>query len=255
MKLVSWNVNSLRSAEAKFLEFVNKENPDIILLQELRADPNQLSMFLHFIPQYKTLFNPSGRPGYGGTALYYKTGIPLDDLTNITGNLVLDTEGRVVQFKIKNTIFLNFYVPNGNRNEERLKYKLKYYEEMAKYIKSLIKHGFSVIVGADMNVCHTEIDVYNPKQAARSSGFLPIERKLFDQLLGIGLKDSFRLYNNEGGNYTWWSMRDRARIENHGWRFDYFLISKDLIDKTKKAEILKDVFGSDHCPILLEIEV
>lgn len=255
MKLVSWNVNGLRSAEEKFLDFLDKEQPDILLLQELRAEPNQLSMFLQNVTDYKVLFNPSGRPGYGGSALYYKEILPLENLTNKTRNPVLDSEGRTIQFSLRNTTVINFYVPNGNMNEERLQYKLNFYRMMTKYLQSLINQKYPVIIGADMNVAHTKIDLYSPKTSIRNSGFLPEERKLFDRLLEIGLIDTFRHLHPKGGYYTWWSFRDRTRKENHGWRYDYFLVSNNLVKRIKKAEILKDVFGSDHCPILLEIDI
>lgn len=253
MKLVSWNVNSLRSAEGRFLKFIDDQQPDVVMLQELRADPNQLSLFLQNVPEYKTLFNPSGRPGYGGTALYYRKTAPINNLTTTISHPLLGQEGRTIQFSLGQTLVLNFYVPNGNRNSDRLNYKLNFYKAMIDYLKTLLAKNHTVIIGADMNVAHAEIDLYSPKSNIRNSGFLPIERELFDNLLDTGLVDTFRYFNRTGGNYTWWSLRDPTRTQNRGWRYDYFLASKNLLGKVKKSTILKEVFGSDHCPILLEV--
>lgn len=255
IRFVSWNVNSLRSAEEKFLKFIDNQQPDVVMLQELRAEPNQLSLFLQNIPGYGTLFNPSGRPGYGGTALYYRENLPITNLTTATGKQLLDQEGRTVQLCLNKTVVLNFYVPNGNRNGDRLNYKLNFYKAMIEYFKTLLAKNQAVIIGADMNVAHAEIDLYSPKTNTKNSGFLPIERELFDQLLNLGLVDVFRHFNKGSRHYTWWSLRDPTRAQNHGWRYDYFLVSKNLLGKVKKSTILKEVFGSDHCPILLEVKI
>lgn len=253
MKLVSWNVNSLRSAENKFLKFVEEEQPEIVMLQEVRAHPDQLSIFLQNIPGYKIQHNYSGRLGYGGTALYYKTSLEPDLLTTVTGREMLDNEGRTMVFTFKGTAIINFYIPNGNRNEERLRYKLNFCNCIANYLKELKGKYHSIIVGGDFNVAPTELDLYSPKTNKKHSGFLVEERNWFDSLLEMGFLDSFRLFNKEGGNYTWWHMRDPERKNNKGWRFDYFLVSDNLKDKVKRSEILRNVYGSDHCPILIEL--
>lgn len=253
MKLVSWNVNSLRSAEVKFLKFIEEEQPDVVMLQEVRAHPDQLSIFLQNIPSYKVQHNYSGRLGYGGTALYYKSNISPDLLTITTGQKMLDDEGRTIVCIVKDVAMVNFYVPNGNRNEDRLKYKLKFCDCAKSYLKKLTEKYQTVIVGGDFNIAPTELDLYSPKTNKKHSGFLLEEREWFASICGLGLLDSFRLFNNDGGYYTWWHMRDPERKNNKGWRFDYFLVSNNLKDKVSRAEILKNVFGSDHCPILLEI--
>ncbi len=255
MKLVSWNVNSLRSAESNFLKFIEKEQPEILMLQEVRAHPDQLSIFLQIIPGYNVQHNYSGRLGYGGTALYYKSGLQPSLLTTVTGQKILDDEGRTILLVANGLAIINFYVPNGNRNEERLQYKLKFYDCAANFIRKLKDKYDSIIVGGDFNVASTELDLFSPKTNKKRSGFLSEEKAWFNSLLDMGLLDSFRLFNTKGGNYTWWHMRDPERKNNKGWRFDYFLVSKILKDKIWKAEILKNVFGSDHCPILLEIDL
>ena len=255
MKLVSWNVNGLRSAEKQFLEFMQDENPDVMMIQELRAHPDQLQFFLKFIPGYGVEFNPSGRPGYGGTALYYKEKTPFDEVTSRTGNKILDSEGRTIICKLGDLIIINFYTPNGTSSEERLKFKLKFYDSISNYLQKLLAKKLFVIVGGDINVAHREIDLYAPKENQNRSGFLQEERDWFSDLLKIGFTDTFRMFEKDGGHYSWWHMRDPKRKMNKGWRFDYFLVSKDLKKKVKRAKILKDVFGSDHCPILLEVEI
>jgi exodeoxyribonuclease-3 len=249
MKLYSWNVNSLRACEDQFLKFIKKYEPDIIGLQELRAHPDQLSFFLKSIQGYNSFFHDSGRPGYAGTALYYKDSLPVTEVTNDPGDPFLCAEGRVIKIQIKDLNIYNFYTPNGNSSEKRLKYKLKYYSHILALTEQSIERKEKVIIGGDLNVAHTQRDLYlkNP----RSSGFLPEERKWFSNMLKAGLTDSFRKFNKEGGNYTWWHFRDKERKLNNGWRFDYFLVSKNI--KIKGAGILKDVFGSDHCPIWVEI--
>ncbi|HUW24490.1 MAG TPA: exodeoxyribonuclease III [Patescibacteria group bacterium] len=254
MKLVSWNVNSLRSAEEKFLQFLNSEQPEVVMLQEVRAHPDQLSLFLKFVPGYEAIFNHSGRPGYGGTAIYYRRQLPFSQITTKVGNEVLDTEGRAIYGLLANWHLFNFYVPNGSGGGKRLKYKHQFLQQIGDFIQKLLSAKQSVVIGADMNVAHTELDLYSPKTNLQSSGFLLEARKIFDQLLAIGLTDTFRLFEKGGGHDTWWSLRDPKRLQDKGWRYDYFLISSNLKDKVKKSVILKNVFGSDHCPIMLEIE-
>jgi exodeoxyribonuclease-3 len=255
MKIVSWNVNSLRSAEEPFLKYLAADQPDILMVQELRAEPDQLSFFLRSIPGYEAIFNPSGRPGYAGTALYLKENISPEKLTTRTGNHVLDTEGRTIHFKQGNLQIFNFYTPNGNSGDQRLQFKLTFYEQMRQLSQILKMSGQSVIFGGDLNTAHTDLDVHNPQTAVRTSGFLPQERQAFSELLATGLADSFRLLEKGGGFYTWWNLADPTREQNRGWRYDYFLVSADLREKVKSVRHRKDVFGSDHCPIELEIDI
>jgi len=251
MKIYSWNVNSLRSCENNFLKFIGDYQPDIVGIQELRGTPDQLSFFLKFVDGYDCIFNDSGRPGYAGTALYYKKGLDVQSVTNRVEDQILDTEGRVTKIKIGDITIFNFYTPNGSASELRLKFKLEYYSEMLKLAKQMIDNGEKVIIGGDMNVGHTHKDLY--LKDCNTSGFLPEERKWFDDMLSIGFVDSFRMFQKEGGYYTWWHMRDPKREKNNGWRFDYFLVSNNLKERVKSAGILKDVYGSDHCPIWVEI--
>lgn len=224
------------------------------MLQELRAHPDQLPFFLTNVSGYEAYFNHSGRAGYAGTALYYKTNLEVTDVTNRTGIEMLDAEGRTIAAKLDDIVLLNFYTPNGNSSPDRLAYKLQFYDEAEKYISSLLKKNPRVIIGGDLNVGATEDDVFRPEAYKKHSGFLPEERQWFNNLLACGFVDTFRIFTQGNGHYTWWHMRDPTRKDNKGWRFDYFLVSKKSKKNVKKAEILRDVYGSDHCPILLEID-
>lgn len=252
MKIFSWNVNSLRSCEDKFLNFIDQYNPDIVAIQELRATEDQISFFLKGLSGYKYLFNDSGRAGYGGTALYYKDNLELNPSKTVD-NEVLDDEGRVIYMKLNDIHIFNFYTPNGNSNDDRFKYKMRYYSEILKQIKSLSDKKEKIIFGGDLNVCHTHNDIY--LENSGFSGFLPEERKWFDDMLSLGFFDSFREFHKEKGYYSWWHMRDPERIKNNGFRYDYWLISDNLKEKVKDAGISREVFGSDHCPVWIEIEV
>lgn len=254
MKIISWNVNGLRSAEKEFLELITTEQPDMMMLQEVRAHPNQLSFFLKLLPNYKVEFNHSDRAGYGGTAFYFKENLPLEQVSSVVGNKVLDVEGRTILCQLKNLSVLNFYVPNGNSGEERLRLKLDFCRHISGYVEGLLSRNQSVIIGGDFNVAHTKLDVYSPEEKGASSGFLEVERYWFSNLLLLGFVDTFRMFEKEGGHYTWWHLRDPTREKNIGWRYDYFLVSQDLSQKVKKSEIMRDFFGSDHCPIKLEVE-
>lgn len=253
MKIVSWNVNGLRSTEQQFLKFIERDKPDILMLQELRAHPDQLNFFIKQIPGYKVHFNPAEKSGYSGTALYYKSNLGIESLSDRFNSKVLSAEGRTIEIRVNDLVVFNLYTPNGTRSEERLKYKFKYYEAILTHIQTLLNTGKSIIVGGDLNVAHNEKDLYAPEKNRNHSGFLPKEREWFDRLLQVGLVDTFRIFEKRGKFYTWWHMRDPKRKRNRGWRFDYFLVSKDLKGKVKDSQILKHVFGSDHCPIELTI--
>lgn len=255
MRLISWNVNGIRSAEKEFLNFMTMEEPDVMMVQEVRAHPDELSFFIKHIPGYQVKFNPSLKRGWSGTATFYKDSIPFEKVSTISGNNVLGSEGRTVYSQFQNLFIFNFYTPNGSSSDERLKFKLKFYNEILIYLKQLINEGNSIIVGGDLNVAHKEKDIYDPTRFKKHSTFLPVERKWFSNLLKLGLIDTFRMFEKEGDHYTWWHMRDPKRRRNRGIRFDYFLVSKDLERKVSESKILKETFGSDHCPIALEIDI
>lgn len=255
MRVVTWNVNSLRNAEDKFLNFLSEYSPDIVLIQELRGTDDQLSMFLRMPVGYLAYFNPSGRPGYAGSALYYKDTLKLSDVTNTLNNEVLDMEGRAIGMDLDNIKIVNFYTPNGSSKVERQALKMEYYKQIKEYSRRILDEGRELIIGGDLNVAATEIDLYQPEQAKNSSGFLPEERAWFSEMLELGMSDALRLINDEGGSYTWWHLGDKTRGMNRGWRFDYFLVSDGLKEKVTGCENLREVFGSDHCPVMMDIQI
>ena len=212
-------------------------------------------MWLLNIPGYQSIFNSSGRAGYGGTAWYYKHGSLLRDVSKTSGRQKLDDEGRTICGQVGKTEILGFYVPNGNRNPERLNYKLEFCQEISAWAKQLMADGHSVIIGGDLNIAHKEIDLFAPRFNKTHSGFLPVECQWFTDLLSLGMVDTFRHFESGPGNYTWWHYRDSKRTANNGWRFDYFLVSNDLLPKVRSSIIRRDVFGSDHAPIMLDLEI
>jgi len=252
MKIYSWNVNSLRNAETHFLEFMTKYKPDIIFLQEIRAREDQLSFFLKLIDGYNVLFNPAERPGYSGTAVYYKNSLELSNLSTKSDYKYIDIEGRFITCTVNGIQLNNFYIPNGNSNQDRLDLKLAYHKSILQMAKDNLKNKVPTIFTGDFNVAHTEKDLFNPN-GSNFSGFLKEERNWFDNLLSLGYLDSFRKFNQQDGYYTWWNLGDKTRKMNRGWRFDYFIASKDLNKKIINSNILKNVFGSDHCPVMCEL--
>jgi len=252
LTLISWNVNGLRSIYGKgFLTWLKQENPDIVCLQETKAQPEQLPDDLLNIPGYHVYYSSAIRKGYSGVALYTK--LPPQQISFGFGIDRFDSEGRIIiaEFPVFN--LLNIYFPNGQMSDERLKYKLEFYDAFQTVVNRFIREGKNVIIGGDVNTAHTEIDLSHPRQNAMISGFLPEERAWIDQFLAQGYYDTFRLFDNSAGNYTWWSPLTHARERNIGWRIDYFFINKTFRSAVLSAGILKDVMGSDHCPISLKI--
>ncbi len=252
MKLISWNVNGIRAAQRKgFLDWLQKEKPDILGLQEIKAMEHQLDQELLAPKNYHTFFNPAQRPGYSGTAIYTRTQ-PIE-VINGFGVPEFDEEGRMVAADYGDFIFFNIYFPNGKARPERLKYKLDFYDKSLEYFEKLVKQGKKLIIAGDYNTAHQEIDLARPKANENISGFLQIERDWLDKLVERGYIDCFREFNKEPDNYTWWSMRTAARERNVGWRIDYFFASKNIKSKLANCYHLNKVMGSDHCPIVLEL--
>jgi exodeoxyribonuclease III len=249
LKLISWNVNGLRAAIKKgFADFVASCDADIICLQETRALPEQVKVDF---PGYRMHWNPAQKKGYSGTAMLSR--IELDDVTCGLGIAAHDKEGRVLSASVGDLSLVTVYTPNSQRGLLRLDYRTKKWDPaFRKYLKKLEKKQ-PVIFCGDLNVAHEEIDLANPKSNRKNAGFTDQERATFSTLLKSGFVDTFREFCTEGGHYTWWSNFAKSRERNIGWRIDYFCVSKSLLPKLKRAEILPQVMGSDHCPILLEI--
>ena len=253
-KFISWNVNGIRAvAKKEALKWVDELKPDILALQEIKAQKEQIPDNL-FKYQYKNLYvSSSEKKGQSGVAIF--TNIDADYYSPCYEVDILK-EGRINEIHFGNIAFFNVYFPNGKRNEERLDYKLGFYERFFNHIQNLRKSGKSVIFCGDVNTAHKEIDLARPKENEDISGFLPIERAWIDKVIEAGYIDTFRyIHKDEKDRYSWWSMRTRARERNVGWRIDYFFVSSDLKDKIVDADILDNIFGSDHAPVSLEIEI
>ena len=251
MKLISWNVNGIRAAIKKgFYDFVDDYNPDILCIQETKASPDQVNLTLLNYP-YK-YWNSAEKKGYSGTALFSKIE-PLSINYDI-GIKKHDSEGRVITVEFKNYFLITVYTPNSKRELLRLNYRQKEWDaDFLKYLKKIEKKKPIIFCG-DLNVAHKEIDLKNPKTNRRNAGFTDEERMGFDNYVNAGFIDTFREFEKREGYYTWWSYMFQARAKNIGWRIDYFCISKILRSKLKASYILKDVMGSDHAPVIIEID-
>ena len=249
MKFISWNVNGIRAVIKKgFYDFVNNYNPDILCLQEIKAKKEQVDLKLDSHPyQYWT---SAEKKGYSGTSIFSKIK-PINEMYGI-GIEEHDQEGRVITLEFEDYYLVTVYTPNSKRELLRLEYRQRWDSDFLKFVKSL-ESKKPVIFCGDLNVAHKEINLKNPKTNHRNPGFTDEERSSFDNIVNAGFIDTFREFNNDGGHYTWWSYMFQARQKDIGWRIDYFCISESLKSHLKDAYILKDVLGSDHAPVVLEI--
>ena len=252
MRLVSWNVNGLRSCLTKgFLEYVKNEDPDILCLQETKLQPHQIELELDGYEQY---WHSAEKKGYSGTAVFTKQK-PLSvsyDLPDME-NLGFPNEGRVITLEFDEFYFVNCYTPNSQRELTRLEFRMDWEDEFRKYLTELDKKK-PVIMCGDLNVAHEEIDLKNPKTNHNNAGFTDKERAKFSELMQSGFVDSFRyLYPDKRDCYSWWSYMANSRARNIGWRIDYFVVSERFKHRIEESSILPEVTGSDHCPVMLEI--
>lgn len=251
MKLISWNVNGLRACLGKgFGDYFTAQAADFFCLQETKMQPGQAQIPAEGYHEY---FYSAEKKGYSGTAILTRHE-PLSVAYGM-GSELHDHEGRLITLEYDNFYMVTVYTPNSQRELTRLQYRMCWEEDFRMYLKKLDEKK-PVIVCGDMNVAHTEIDLKNPKTNTNNAGFTPQERAAFTKLLDAGFVDTFRhLYPDVTGAYSWWSYMFNARANNAGWRIDYFLVSERIKDRIKAAEIHSDVFGSDHCPVLLEIDL
>jgi exodeoxyribonuclease-3 len=254
LKMLSWNINGLRSAERKgFFEWLAKENADIVCLQETKIASDQLTASHKEPKGYASYFSHAQKKGYSGVAIYTKEK-PISIKEGL-GIKHFDDEGRVLQADYGDFVLMNIYYPNGKASEVRLQYKLDFYDAFYDFAARLKKQGKHLIVCGDFNTAHKAIDLARPKENENISGFLPSERAWLDKFVDAGYDDTFRRFNDKPDNYTWWHMVTRARERNVGWRIDYFFTSQTLADKLINATIQPDVLGSDHCPVTLTIRI
>lgn len=250
MKLLSWNVNGLRAVLRKnFLEFLNAERPDVLCLQETKCAPDDVEPL--WTSEYLTYWNTAEKKGYSGTAIFTRAR-PLR-VTRGMGISEHDREGRVLTAEFDDFILVNVYVPNSKRELTRLAYRQIWDRDFLRFLKKLEKKKPVVWCG-DLNVAHTELDLANPKANVKNHGFTPEERAGFDAFVQAGFVDTFRELEKGGGHYTWWSQMPGVRARNVGWRIDYFLLSAALRPGLRRASILKEVTGSDHCPVGIVLE-
>ena len=252
MKLISWNVNGLRACMGKgFLDFVAAEQPDMLCLQETKMQPGQADVPLE--GGYREYWNSAEKKGYSGVALFTKT-----EPQNVTYGLGIeehDHEGRVITADYGEFYLVTVYTPNSQNELKRLDYRMTWEDAFREYLVKLDAEK-PVIVCGDMNVAHEEIDLKNPKTNRKNAGFTDEERGKMTELLAAGFTDTFRyLYPDKTGAYSWWSYRFNARKNNAGWRIDYFIVSDRLRDRIRSADIWSEVMGSDHCPVVLELDV
>ncbi len=244
MKLLSWNVNGIRASLGKgFLDFVHKEQPDVLCLQETKAEQHQVPLEL---PEYHKFWNSAKKKGYSGTAIFTKHQ-PID-VTYGLGIEEHDQEGRVINGEFPDFHLVTVYTPNAQDGLARLPYRMQWDKAFLSHVKKL-EQKKPVIFCGDLNVAHKEIDLARPNENRKNPGFSDEERAGFDNIVGAGFIDTFRHFDQSPQQYSWWSMRTNARARNVGWRIDYFVTSEALKSRLKSASILPHVMGSDHCPV------
>ena len=253
MKIISYNVNGIRAAMKKgLINWLENENPDIVCFQEIKALEDQIDIeeFEKIGYKYNYWFSAQ-KKGYSGVAIISK-----HEPKNVefgTGIGYMDFEGRNIRLDFDNFSVMSLYLPSGT-NMSRLEFKLNYMDEFLGYIKLLSTKINNLIIAGDYNICHKAIDIHDPVRNKNVSGFLPIEREWIQNFIDFGFIDSFRVFNKDPHNYSWWTYRANARANNKGWRIDYIMASKNLLNKMISAKILKNIVHSDHCPISLTLK-
>ncbi len=254
MRILSWNVNGIRAVMKKgFKEWVVDENPDVLCLQETKIHTSQLEKAGLKLEGYNDFWSCAEKKGYSGVGLYTKQ--ELIGVTDDLGRNFDDKEGRILKAKHPEFTLYNIYFPNGQSGDERLKYKLDFYDRVIEIVKKEAERGEKIIICGDYNTAHHPIDLKNPKANEDYSGFMPIERERLDHLTESGFVDVYRYFYPDKVQYTWWTYRFKARQRNIGWRIDYFFVSENMIPLVKEVRILEDILGSDHCPIELKLNL
>jgi len=254
IKIFCWNINGIRAIWKKdFPKWIEKSSPDILCLQETKAQADQLDDEIKNFNGYTAEFFSAEKKGYSGVATYSK--ISPVAISRGFGNPYFDVEGRVIESEYEDFILYNVYFPNGGRGPDRVKYKLDFYDALFFRIEKKRKKQKNIIICGDYNTAHKEIDLARPKENEENTGFLPEERAWIDTIVNLGYIDTFREFHKEPEWYTYWDNFTRARERNVGWRIDYFFVSKEMKDKVADAKIHMDVMGSDHCPIELDFKI
>lgn len=252
--IISYNVNGIRAAFNKGLaEWIKQISPDIICIQELKALPSQVEIPLFEHLGYNCYINSSERPGYSGVATFSKE--TPEKVSTGMGISKFDIEGRIIQTDFKDWTLINVYIPSGTTGGVRQEFKMEFLSDFRKYIGNIRQTRDKILICGDYNICHKPIDINFPNKHLTSSGFLPEEREWFDLFINDGLTDSFRMFNNQKDQYSWWSYRANSRAKNLGWRIDYHIVSEHLKNYVKKAEIFSQVEHSDHCPVSVVLDI
>jgi len=253
-KIITYNVNGIRAALSKgFLDWMQAANPDILCLQEIKAQHEQIPLLEFEALGYHHHWYPAQKKGYSGVAILSKE--KPSQVVYGCGIKKYDDEGRVLRADFGEMSVLSVYHPSGSSGDERQAFKMEWLDDFLKFSEELRKKRPQLIISGDYNICHKAIDIHNPVSNANSSGFLPEEREWFDKFVNAGYVDSFRHFNAEPHHYSWWSYRANAREKNLGWRIDYNMVTKNLQDKLKRSVILPEAKHSDHCPVAVEIDI
>ena len=253
MRVITYNVNGIRAAINKgLLDWLRQENPDILCVQEIKANPEQVDLRGFEELGYRHYWYPAQKKGYSGVAIFTKYE-PVA-VQYGCGIKEYDDEGRVIRIDFDTVSVMSVYHPSGSSGEQRQGFKMKWLGDFTKYIDRLQKTCPNLLLCGDFNICHKEIDIHNPKSNVNTSGFLPEEREWMEQFIGRGFIDTFRHFNKAPHQYTWWSYRAGSRGKNLGWRIDYNMATRNLEHRLRRALILPDALHSDHCPVLLEID-
>lgn len=252
MKLISYNVNGIRAALNKgFIDWLAKESPDVLGLQEIKALSTDINFGIFQDLGYQVYWYPAVKKGYSGVAIlskispkavHYGMGVP-----------AYDDEGRILRADFEGFSFISAYFPSGTTGDIRQEFKYAFLDDVYGHMQDLKKEHSGLILSGDYNICHKAIDIHNPVSNKNTSGFLPEERAWMDKFVELGFVDTFREFHPEPGHYSWWSYRANSREKNLGWRIDYHMASKEMLNKLKSALILPDVVHSDHCPVVLEL--
>jgi exodeoxyribonuclease III len=250
-KIITYNVNGIRSAMSKgWLDWLKATSPDVVCLQEMKATPDQVDLTLFTNLGYEVFWYPAQKKGYSGVAILSR--IKPTHVEYGMGMKVYDDEGRVVRADYGDVSVMSVYMPSGSSGEHRQGFKMIWLGDFMNYINELKKKRKKLIISGDFNICHKPIDIHNPVSNKNTSGFLPEEREWMDKFTGAGFVDTFRQFNQEPHQYTWWSFRFNARARNLGWRIDYHMATENLASSFTRSVILADAKHSDHCPVLLE---